>query len=123
MKRRSADRPHSVREKTGKAGKGDLLFLAAVILLAAYGVLCVYSASYYNAEVQYGDGLYFFRKQLVGFLIGLIMMTGAAFLPYEKLKNLNFTLDTLKEALNLCYKYVSHSFLPLRSLSELLKLA
>ena len=72
--------------KAGKAGKGDLLFLAAVILLAAYGVLCVYSASYYNAEVQYGDGLYFFRKQLVGFLIGLIMMTGAAFLPYEKLK-------------------------------------
>ena len=73
-------------EKTRKAGKGDLLFLAAVILLAAYGVLCVYSASYYNAEVQYGDGLYFFRKQLVGFLIGLIMMPGAAFLPYEKLK-------------------------------------
>ena len=43
--------------------------------------------------------------------------------PYEKLKNLNFTLDTLKEALAICNKYVSHSFLPLRSLTELLKLA
>ena len=43
--------------------------------------------------------------------------------PYEKLKNLNFTLDSLKEALSVCYKYISHSFLPLRSLSELLKLA
>lgn len=43
--------------------------------------------------------------------------------PYEKLKNLNFTNDVLKEALGVCYKYVSHSFLPLRSLSELLKLS
>lgn len=43
-------------------------------------------------------------------------------LPYEKLKNLNFPLDTLKEALNICGKYVAHSFLPLRSLQELLKL-
>ena len=43
--------------------------------------------------------------------------------PYEKLKNLNFTLDTLKEALVVCNKYISHSFMPLRSLSELLKLA
>ena len=43
--------------------------------------------------------------------------------PYEKLKNLNFTLDTLKEALSVCNKYISHSFLPLRSLAELIKLA
>lgn len=43
--------------------------------------------------------------------------------PYEKLKNLNFTLDTLKEALSVCNKYISHSFLPLRSLAELLKLS
>ncbi len=72
--------------KRQRGGKGDLLFLAAVILLAAYGVVCVYSASIYNAEVQYGDGAYFFRKQLLGFLIGSAAMAGAAFLPYEKLQ-------------------------------------
>lgn len=48
------------------------------------------------------------------------MLDGIA---YSKLKNLNFTLDTLKEALYLCQNYVSHSFVPLVSLSELLKLA
>lgn len=36
-----------------RGGKGDLFFLAAVILLAAFGVVAVYSASSYNAEVQY----------------------------------------------------------------------
>ncbi len=70
------------------AGKGDLLFLAAVVLLAAYGVVCVYAASYYNAEVQYGDGAYFFKKQLVGFVLGLAAMAGIAFMDYRKLQKI-----------------------------------
>ncbi|MCH5159875.1 MAG: DNA repair protein RecO [Clostridiales bacterium] len=44
-------------------------------------------------------------------------------MPYDKLQNLNFTVEMLKDALELCYKYVSHSFFPLKSLSELVKLA
>ena len=44
-------------------------------------------------------------------------------MPYEKLQNLNFTLDILKDALRVCYRYVSHSFSPLRSLNELINLA
>ncbi len=74
------------RAKHSDAGKGDLLFLAAVLALAAYGVICVYSASSYNAEVQYGDEMFFFRKQLVGFLIGAAAMVGVSFLHYEKLR-------------------------------------
>ena len=44
-------------------------------------------------------------------------------MPYDRLQNLNFSLDILKDALEMCYKYVSHSFSPLKSLSELIKLA
>ncbi len=44
-------------------------------------------------------------------------------MPYDKLKNLSFPAETLKEALSVCQKFISHSFLPLRSLSEFLKLA
>lgn len=44
-------------------------------------------------------------------------------MPYDRLVNLNFSLETLKEALHVCYKYVSHSFSPLRSLNELLNIA
>lgn len=71
-----------------RGGRGDLLFLFAVVLLAAFGVVAVYSASSYNAEVQYGDSLYFFRKQLVGFLLGLAAMAGISFLPHGKLKKI-----------------------------------
>ena len=75
-----------LRNKTERGGRGDLFFLGAVLGLAAYGVVCVYSASSYNAEVQYGDSLYFFKKQLVGFVLGLAAMLGISFVDCRRLK-------------------------------------
>lgn len=72
--------------KGNAANRGDVLFLAAVLLIAAYGVVCVWSASCYNAQVQYGDALYFFKKQLVGFLLGAAAMIGMGFFSYAKLR-------------------------------------
>lgn len=76
------------KRRKSEASKGDLIFLAAILVLAAYGVICVWSASYYNAELQYGDSMYFFRKQLIGFLLGTAGMIGISFLPYEKLRRI-----------------------------------
>jgi len=42
---------------------------------------------------------------------------------YDKLKNLNYPLDVLKDALNLCNKYLAHAFYPLKTVAELVKLA
>ena len=67
-------------------GKGDVLFLAAVLLLAAYGVVCVYSASSYNAQVQYGDEWFFARKQFIGFLIGSMLFVAAGIVDYRRLR-------------------------------------
>ena len=49
-----------------------------------------------------------------------VMLDG---MPYDKLTNLNFSLDILKDALQVCYRYVSHSFFPLKSLNELISIA
>ena len=76
------------RQNSGAAAKGDLFFLAAVLLLAGWGVVCVYAASSYNAEVQYGDEFYFFKKQLIGFVLGTAAMAGVSFVPYERLKKI-----------------------------------
>lgn len=82
-------KPGADKFPSGKArGKGDVLFLAAVILLAGLGVLFVFSASCYNAEVQYGDGLYFFKKQLLGFVLGLAGMIAVSFLDPNRLRRL-----------------------------------
>ncbi len=44
-------------------------------------------------------------------------------IEYNKLTRISATNEILKDALNLCYKYVSHSYFSIKSLSELLKLA
>lgn len=75
-------------EESGTCGRGDLLFFSAVVLLAAYGLVCVYSASCYNAEVQYGDAAYFLKKQIVGFVLGLAAMIGLSFFDYRKLQKI-----------------------------------
>lgn len=45
----------------------------------------IYSASSYTAEVQYGDSLYFVKKQIIGVVLGTAAMVGTCFLPYKKL--------------------------------------
>ena len=77
MTGRSSERGSAVRPwrldalRAGEAGKGDLLFAGGVAAIAALGVLFVYSASCYTAELQYGDEFYFLKKQLLGFVLGL----------------------------------------------------
>lgn len=58
--------------------------MVAILLLSAFGVLMVYSASYYSAEKSYGDKFFFFKKQLFGFVVGVVGLFAAGFLPYEK---------------------------------------
>ncbi len=43
-------------------------------------------------------------------------------ISYDKLKNLHFTQEALKDALGLFNKYISHVFFPFKSIAELLKL-
>ena len=52
----------------------DRVFLALVLLLAAYGTLMVFSAGYYYAEARYGDSLYFIKKQAVWLAVGILAM-------------------------------------------------
>lgn len=69
-----------------KRSKGDLSIPIVTALIAAFGVLAVYSASSYNAKVQFGDEFYFMKKQLLGFCIGLPAMIFAGRLDPQKLR-------------------------------------
>jgi len=69
----------------GKKKAGDIPLLICVFLMAVFGCLMIYSASSYTAGVQYGDKLYFVKKQLIGVLLGTAAMVGTCFIPYKKL--------------------------------------
>ena len=79
-----AARPAKKRER------GVVALPILVVLVAAFGVLMVYSASYYAAEKQFGDAFYFMKKQLVGFILGIVAMLAAGFFPYRNLKKLKW---------------------------------
>ncbi len=69
---------------------GDVPLLICVVFMACFGCIMIYSASSYTAEVQYGDSLYFVKKQLIGVFLGIAAMVGTCFLPYGKLAKLKF---------------------------------
>jgi cell division protein FtsW len=73
----------------------DYSILITTLILVAFGVIMVFSASYYLAEsssMYDNDGLYFFKKQMVGAVIGLVGMIGFSFFNYKHLAKLKYPL-------------------------------
>lgn len=73
-------------------GKMDFILLSAVLLLVCFGVVMVYSASSYNAQVNYGNEFYYAIKQIIGVALGLIAMFVCAFTDYHFLLKLRYPL-------------------------------
>ena len=65
--------------------RGDIPLIVCVSLMACFGCLMIYSASSYVGEVQYGDSLYFVKKQLLGVVAGGAAMAFFCFFPYYRL--------------------------------------
>ncbi len=71
---------------------GDIPLLICVFGMACFGCIMIFSASSYTAEVQYGDSLYFVKKQFIGVVLGTAAMIGISFLPYKKLVKAQYPL-------------------------------
>lgn len=82
----ASEKTRSVRRLLG----GQIAIPVLVVALSAFGVLMVYSASFYAVETVYGDKFYFMKKQLVGFIIGIGAMAAASLFPYRKLLKLKW---------------------------------
>lgn len=52
----------------------DFTLFAVVMLLCAFGLIMVFSASYYYAQTKFGDGLYYLRSQSMFLLLGLVAL-------------------------------------------------
>ena len=64
----------TTRKTSSKRIHGDISILIVTVILAAFGVVAVYSASGYVAKTQYGDEWFFVKKQLIGFVGGIVAM-------------------------------------------------
>ncbi len=80
----------------------DYMLLVLTMILVMFGIIMVYSASFYYAENSANagyNGFFYFWKQVTGAGIGLIAMIVLIFFDFNKLKKLRFWLLGLGFAL------------------------
>ena len=66
---------------TGKRPYFDFTLLAVVVLLVCFGFVMIYSASAYQANLKFGNSMYFLRKQIFAALMGFVIMAVLVFIP------------------------------------------
>lgn len=61
-----------------------------VIGLSLFGLLAIYSASFYMAEQNYGDAFFFVKKQAIGLVIGVLSLIFFLHFDYHKFYKLRW---------------------------------
>ena len=64
-----------------------------MFLLLAIGSIFVYSASFYQAEISYGDKFFFLKKQLFGVAVGMVCYFVFSHINYRVLEKLKYTTE------------------------------
>ena len=59
----------------------DSFLLFTVLILVAFGLIMVFSASYADARTRYGDSFYFIKRQSAMVVIGIVAMAAASKFP------------------------------------------
>jgi cell division protein FtsW len=73
-----------------KINKNNILLLVLVIGISLFGLLAIYSASFYMAQQNYGDKFFFVKKQAVGLILGVISLLFFMHFDYHKLHKLKW---------------------------------
>lgn len=82
------------------------LFVSLFALLGI-GLVQVYSSSYIFAIESYNDGLYFFKKQAIFTVLGLMALMLATQIPFEKIRKYGWTM-WLVAFLGVCATFIPH---------------
>lgn len=61
----------------------DYSLLAIVIFLMCFGLVMLYSASSYSAQIEYNDSMYFFLRQAIFCVVGFVAMLVIAKIDYH----------------------------------------
>ena len=79
-------------DKYNKMSTEAKILLIGVLFLALFGILMVYSASLYSAQVYYNNSEYFLIKQATGVFVGIIFLVFLANFDYKRLEKLKWIL-------------------------------
>ena len=68
----------------------DYSMLFIILFLLMFGLVMLYSTSSYESSIKFGDPGYYFRKQAVSTVIGLVAMFFITFIDYHLLSRFGF---------------------------------
>ena len=77
----------------------DKPLAVSAAVLSCMGLLFIYSASSYSAELQYGDAFRYVETQAVALALGIAAMFAVSFVRPEKIKKYSFVLFAVGVAL------------------------
>ena len=89
---------NKVEQKKQKTQYLDYGLLAVVIFLVCFGLVMMYSTSYYAGLTKFNDGMYFFKRQCRAAVLGVIGMMIVSVFPiklYEKVSFLAYIASIL----------------------------
>ena len=69
----------------------DYTLLFVVLFLVGFGLIMIYSASSYEANLDYNDPAYYLKRQAIAAFLGFIAMIVVSFVPAELLSKFSFT--------------------------------
>lgn len=78
-----AERVSSRRKSNSGSRYMDYSLLFIVLFLLGFGLVMVYSTSSYEANLDFGDSAFYFKKQLGATILGIVVMLIVANIPYH----------------------------------------
>ena len=79
------EREQRARKKVTRAGV-DYSLLVVVVFLLGFGLVMLYSSSYYSASLKFGDATWYLKKQIMSTSLGVLGMIAFTLLDYRILK-------------------------------------
>lgn len=74
------------------SGKVDVPLVVAALTLSALGLVFIYSASCYSAQVRLGDAFHYVKTQAIALAIGAFAMVGLSYVNTSAIKKLSVPL-------------------------------
>ncbi len=65
----------------------DVVLIIAVLLIAAFGCVMVYTATRLPLQAEGISAVYYVKKQIIFMIVGLLAMAAAAFVDYRRLRD------------------------------------
>lgn len=72
-----------ITEIDEKENAYDYSLLFVILFIACFGLVMIYSASYYSAQLDYGNGAYYCSRQFRFLILGTVLMLLVSRLPYR----------------------------------------